>query len=171
MHECTIIKLLCVTEASMKNYKFELFADYFQVYLMDTEADDDTSEVWTDEALDLKLGVLPNTLAVGTFRNVDVPVEVEIYDSEPDIDLKEWDHASKGYFTIKSGICAVLGCTDYLPDAAMIEINPGAYAALSLAKGLDSITEEWEDADDIYRVVLWPSSIKEYKALKTRENT
>lgn len=155
----------------MKNYKFELFADYFQIYLMDAEAEDDTSEIWTDEALDLKLGVLQNTLAVGTFRNVDVPVEVEVYQSEPDIDLKEWDHASKGYFTIKSGSCAVLGCTDYQPDAAKIEIDPGVYAALSLAKGLDSITEEWEDADDIYRVILWPSSIKEHKALKSYENT
>jgi hypothetical protein len=164
-------RALRVREAPMKNYKFELFADYFQVYLMDTEADDDTSEVWTDEALDLKLGVLPNTLAVGTFRNVDVPVEVEIYDSEPDVDLEEWDHASKGYVTIKSGCCAVFGCTDYLPDAAKIEIKPGAYAAISLAKGLDSITEEWEDADDAYKVILWPSSIKEYKALKSHENT
>ena len=52
----------------MKNHKFELFADYFQVYLMDIEADDDTSEAWTEEALNLKLGILPNTLAVGTFR-------------------------------------------------------------------------------------------------------
>lgn len=155
----------------MKNYKLELFADYFQVYLMDTEADDDTSEIWTDEALDLKLGILPNTLAVGTFRNVDVPVEVEIYDSEPDIDLEEWDHASTGYFTIKSGSCAVFGCTDYLPDAAKIEISLGKYAVLSLAKGLGSITEEWEDADDFYKVLLWPSSTEEYKSLKSYENT
>ncbi|OJI46550.1 hypothetical protein VVATL9824_02601 [Vibrio vulnificus] len=31
----------------MKSYKFELFADYFQLYLMDVEASDDTSEIWT----------------------------------------------------------------------------------------------------------------------------
>ncbi len=43
---------------------------------MDAEADDDISEIWTDEALNLKLGILPNTLAIGTFRNVDVPVEL-----------------------------------------------------------------------------------------------
>ena len=72
----------------MKNYKFELFADYFQVYLMDVEANDDTSEVWTEGALNLKLGILPNTLAVGTFRNVDVPVEVEIFESEPEVNLE-----------------------------------------------------------------------------------
>lgn len=169
MHFST--RSLRLMETSMKNYKFELFADYFQVYLMDAEADDNTSEVWTDEALDLKLGVLENTLAVGTFRNVDVPIEVEIHEREPEVNFAEWDHASKGYFTIKSGSCAVFGCTDYLPDAAKIEIPSGEYAALSLAKGLDSITEEWGEADDIYRVILWPSSSKEYKALKSYENT
>jgi len=37
---------------------------------MDSEAEDDTSGIWTVEALDIKLGVLPNTLAVGTFRTL-----------------------------------------------------------------------------------------------------
>ena len=138
---------------------------------MDVEADDDTSEIWTEEAFKLKLGILSNTLAIGTFRNVDVPLEVEIFESEPEVNLEEWDHASKGYFTIKSGNCAVFGCTDYLPDAAKIEIKPGTYSALSLAKGLGSITEEWEDADDLYKVILWPSFNEEYKALKNYENT
>ena len=54
---------------------------------MDVEADDDTSEIWTEQALDFKPGVLPNTLAVGTFRNVDVSFEVEIHETEPEIDL------------------------------------------------------------------------------------
>ncbi|MFB2641816.1 hypothetical protein ACE02D_05930 [Shewanella bicestrii] len=58
-----------------------------------------------------------------------------------------------------------------LPDAAKIEINPGKYAVLSLAKGLGSITEEWEDADDLYKVILWPSSAEEYRALKSYKNT
>ena len=155
----------------MKNHRFELFADYFQIYLMDIDSDDDTSEIWTEEALNLKLGILPNTLAVGTFRNVDVIIEIEICESEPELNLEEWDHASKGYFTSKSGQCSVFGCTDYLPDAAKIEISPGKYAALSLAKGLDSITEEWEDADDLYKVILWQSPNEEHKALKNYENT
>ncbi|MCV6588668.1 MAG: hypothetical protein OIF57_06525 [Marinobacterium sp.] len=160
----------------MKRYTFELFADYFQIYLMDTETRDDTSEIWTDKALDLKLGLLPNTLAIGTFRNVDVPVEVDVYEQPPEIDLQQWDHASQGYFTITSGRCAVFGCTDYFPDAAFIELPPGKYTALSLARGLTSITEEWDDADDLYKVILWPSSVtdgsvngypeNDYKALK-----
>jgi len=138
---------------------------------MDVEANDDTSEVWTEEALNLKLGILPNTLAVGTFRNVDVPVQIDICESEPEVNLEEWDHATKGYFTSKSGQCAIFGCTDYLPGAAKFKISPGKYAVLSLAKGLGSITEEWEDADDLYKVILWPSSTEEYNEVKCYEIT
>ncbi|MBO2564361.1 hypothetical protein [Shewanella algae] len=62
---------------------------------MDAEADDDISEIWTDEALNLKLGILPNTLAIGTFRNVDVPVELEVREKKPEVDFDEWVHVSK----------------------------------------------------------------------------
>ncbi len=155
----------------MKSYKFELFADYFQLYLMDVEASDDPSGIWTEEALNLMLGQLPNTLAVGTFRNVEVPFEVEVYETKPDVNLDEWDHASKGYFTVKSGVCSVFGCTDYLPETAQIHIKPGDYEVLSLARGGATITEEWGGADDLYKLLIWPSSSKEYIAIKRYENT
>lgn len=155
----------------MTIHKFELFADYFQVYIMDEAANDDTSEIWTDEALNLKLGIAKNTLAIGTFRNVDIDLEVEILGNEPVVDLAEWDHVSQGYLTITSGKCAVFGCTDYFPDAERIAISRGEYAAYSLAKGLDTITEEWKEANDYYKVILWPSSTKEYKSVKQYENT
>ncbi|MGB3495887.1 MAG: hypothetical protein WBA57_24370 [Elainellaceae cyanobacterium] len=155
----------------MKSHKFELFADYFQVYVMDDGSSDDTSEIWTDKALDIKLALAENTIAVGTFRNVDVQFEIEIHESEPVVKLDEWDHASKGYFKVKSGKCAVFGCTDYLPDAARVEMPNGDYSILSLAKGLESITTEWDDADDYYKIVLWPSPKKEYESIKRYSST
>ncbi|NMQ18248.1 hypothetical protein E4P82_02975 [Candidatus Competibacter phosphatis] len=155
----------------MTIHQFELFADYFQLYLMDDSANDDTSEIWSDSALEAKLAVSSNTLAVGTFRNVDVNVEVEVLEKEPSIDLEGWDHASIGYIDLPTGRCAVFGCTDYLSDAKRIELPKGSYAALSLAKGLDSIETEWEEADDFYKVILWPSKVRELKILKRYENT
>lgn len=150
----------------MSLYHFELFADYFQFYLMDVKSNDDTSEIWSKEALENKLGILKNTLAVGTFRNVDVNVEIELCESEPMVNLEEWDQVTIGYFEIVSGECAVFGCNDYLPEAKTIALKPGNYAALSLAKGLNTIINEWEAAEDLYKVMLWPSSQKEFKALK-----
>jgi hypothetical protein len=155
----------------MTIHKFELFADYFQLYLADDGSEVDTSEIWNEESLRLKLAVAKNTLAVGTFRNVDVQLEVEILDSAPSIDVAEWDQVSKGYLAITNGKCVVYGCTDYLPDAQRISLPSGEYSALSLAKGLSTITEEWEDAEDFYKVILWPSKENEYKLLKSYENT
>jgi hypothetical protein len=155
----------------MTIHKFELFADYFQLYLADDGSEVDTTEIWNEESLRLKLAVAKNTLAVGTFRNVDVQLEVEILDSAPSIDVAEWDHVSKGYLAITNGKCVVYGCTDYLPDAQRISLPSGEYSALSLAKGLSTITEEWEDAEDFYKVILWPSKENEYKLLKSYENT
>lgn len=138
---------------------------------MDDSANDDTSEIWSDSALEAKLAVSSNTLAVGTFRNVDVNVEVEVLEKEPSIDLEGWDHASIGYIDLPTGRCAVFGCTDYLSDAKRIELPKSSYAALSLAKGLDSIETEREEADDFYKVILWPSKVRELKILKRYENT
>lgn len=121
---------------------------------MDVKSNDDTSEIWSKEALENKLGILKNTLAIGTFRNVDVNVEIESCESEPTVNLEEWDQVTIGYFEIFSGECAVFGCTDYLPDAKTITLNPGNYAALSLAKGLNAIVTEWEAAEDLYKVML-----------------
>ena len=155
----------------MTVHQFELFADYFQLYLMDEAADDDTSEIWTDQALGAKLAVSENTLAIGTFRNVDVNFEVQVLAHEPTIDLDEWDHVSLGHVKFPSGKFAVFGCTDYLPDAKRIELPKGQYSALSLARGLDSIEKEWEDADDFYKVILWPSTTNEFRVLKQYEIT
>ena len=154
-----------------RSYNFELFADYFQIYLMDVESNDDTSEIWTEKALKLKLGIMKNSIAIGTFRNVDVPIEIEVLKTNPDLDLNDWDHVSIGYFKIESGQCAVYGCTDYFPDAKKIELAPGNYSAISLAKGLDSITNESKDADDYYKIILWPSIMKLHEAYKIYENT
>jgi hypothetical protein len=155
----------------MTVYQFDIFADYFQLYLMDETAEDDTSEIWTDLALEIKLAIAKNTIAVGTFRNVDVKFEVEIVDSEPKINLNEWDHASLGFVCFPSGKCAVLGCTEYLTDAKYIEFPKGSYALLSLAKGLDSIKDEWEPADDFYKVILWPSNSQVFRSVKRYDIT
>lgn len=155
----------------MAIYQFRLFADYFQLYLMDEIAEDDTSEIWTAEALDAMLAVSENTLAIGTLRNVHVNFEVEVLQEKPKINLDSWDHASLGYVSFPSGKCAVFGCTDYLPDAKRIELPKGSYAALSLAKGLASIETEWDDADDFYKVILWASDNREFKVLKRYKHT
>ena len=136
---------------------------------MDEKADGETADIWSEEALEFKLGIAKNTLAVGTLRNVDVSFEVELCDSRPNIDFSEWDHIAEGHFSTHSGKCIVMGCTDYEPDAERLSIRPGKYSVMSLAKRLDSITTEWDDADELYKVILWPSKSEKYQLIKGYE--
>ena len=155
--------------------RFELFADYFQFLLMDERCEDDFASIWTPEALQLMLAVGERSISVGTLRNVNVPVEVHVLASKPELNLSGYDHASEASFSAPSGRLAVLGCTDYLPDAARIDVIPGHYQVLSVASGIDSIQTEWDPADDVYSVYLWPGTpiaprlLKHWKAKSARQ--
>lgn len=147
-------------------YKFEIFADYFQFILMDEKAEDDFSTIWTDEAVETMLAVGKTAICPGTLRNVDVNVEVEVLHSSPTIVDADWDNIVEASIDIPSGKLVAMGCTSYLPDAPRIEMNPGMYQVLSLAGGIDSIVDESEPADDIYRVYLWPGPQRPVKLIK-----
>jgi hypothetical protein len=68
----------------MATYNYNLFADCYQFYLQDEDADGDLSDSWNEQAVKNLLAVAPGTIGVGTVRNMDVPVEVEIRDSAPE---------------------------------------------------------------------------------------
>ncbi|MFH1987676.1 MAG: hypothetical protein ABIK25_08625 [Pseudomonadota bacterium] len=133
---------------------------------MDEKSEDDFSNIWTEEALAHMLAVAPTAVCPGTLRNVDVQVEIEILDSPPTIDFTQWDNVVEASINIPSGKLVVMGCTGYLPDAARIEVQPGSYQLLSLAGGIESIQTEWEPANDIYRVYLWPGQERKPHLIK-----
>jgi hypothetical protein len=78
-----------------QRFEFKLFADYFQFYLQDERAGGDLSESWTQEAVDRLLATAPGTIGVGTVRNMNVPVVVEIAEKPPDDDLMAWDPSER----------------------------------------------------------------------------
>ena len=135
--------------------RLELFADYFQFVLLDERCDDDFSAIWTPEALQRMLAVGDRSISVGTLRNVTVSVEIYFVTAKPIFDLSGYDHAAEASFSVPSGRLAVLGCTDYLPDAKHFDVQPGHYQVLSLASGVDTIVNEWDPAEDLYSVYLW----------------
>lgn len=73
-----------------QRHKFNLFADYFQIYLQDEGATGDLSESLTPEAVDRLLAVAPGTIGVGTVGNMTVPVVVENTDGPPGDDFGAW---------------------------------------------------------------------------------
>jgi hypothetical protein len=146
--------------------RLNVFADYFQFLVMDEKCEDDLSTLWTEEALKRMLAVGRCVVAPGTLRNVDVAAEVHVLHDAPPVDLSKYDHAASGSLDVPSGCLAVMGCTGYLPDAPRIRLAARTYQVLSLASGIGTIKNEWEPADDLYIVYLWPGGHREPQLLK-----
>ena len=67
----------------MQCFELEIFADYFQFYIQDdNESVGDLSEAWTEEAVLKKLAITDGALGIGTARNMDVHVTVNIQESK-----------------------------------------------------------------------------------------
>ena len=147
--------------------KFKLFADYFQFYIQDENADGNLSDSWNDEAVGRLLAVAPGVVGVGTVRNMDVPVSVEVLDSEAGADFDQWDHVVECTLEVSSTRLVIAGCTDYFPDAARISVSPGTYRRACYAD-LNSLSEDGLEGNDRYHLQLWPAPAIEPRVLKQR---
>jgi hypothetical protein len=150
----------------MASYKFTLFADYHQFYLQDEGADGDLSDSWSEQAVKDLFALAPGTIGVGTVRNMDVPVEVEVHDSEPTYNANEWDHITECGIDVPSGKIVVAGCTDFFPNAARVNVRPGSYRARIYYGNLDDLSEDGLDGDDHYKVMLWESGDQSSRVIK-----
>ena len=154
----------------MQEHRFNLFADYSQFYLQDEEADGDLSDSWTKQATEDLLALAPATIGVGTVRNMEVPVIVAVHPSRPTFDDAAcWDQICEADIDIPSGRIVVAGCTDYFPDAARILVAPGSYRARIQYGGLDTLSEDGLDGNDLYRVDLWPGASEGRRVIKRRQ--
>jgi hypothetical protein len=154
----------------MQMRHFRLFADYFQFYLQDESAEGDLSSSWTDETVAQLLALAPGTIGVGTVRDMEVPVDLELRDDSPSDDLNVWDHVNECSIEVPSGRIVVAGCTDYFPDATRVEVRPGTYRARICYGGLDTLSEDGLEGDDHYKIVLWPSPAEDMRVLKQRQH-
>jgi hypothetical protein len=149
-----------------QKYEFELFADYHQFYLQDEQADGDLSDSWTEQATKDLFALTFGTIGIGTASNRDVPVTVEVHNSEPKNDFDEWDRIIECSIDVPSGKIVVAGCTDYFPDAARISVEPGVYQARVFYGELDSLSEDGCDGNDKYKIALWLGETINPKVIK-----
>ena len=150
----------------MTVYRFSIFADYFQFIVQDEDSEDDFSALWNDNTLAMGVATGETSLCLGTLRNVDVSVELHVVDGMPKVDLARFDHAVEGSFTSPSGKIVVMGCTELFSDAARLEIASGSWRFIYLISGIHTIEKEWEPADDLYVLYIWPASQREPCLLK-----
>ena len=154
--------------------QLELFADYFQFYIQDENANGDLSEKWTDEAVEQLLAITDGTIGVGTVRNMDVPVTIKIFDFKPpfltDVEnvigqINECD------IEVNSGKIVIAGCTDYFPEAKRIELKNGIYRARIYYGNLDKLSEDGLDGEDFYEIHLWMTNKQENLKIIKNRNT
>lgn len=138
----------------MPTYQLNLFADNFQFYLQDEDANGDLSDSWTPAAADNLLAIAPGIIGVGTVRNMTVPVTVEIRNDRPE-ERELWDKVNECAIEIPSGRLVIAGSTDYFPEAQRITVSPGKYTAQIYYGNLGSVSEDGYDGEDHYKVILW----------------
>jgi hypothetical protein len=147
---------------------FNLFADYFQFYLQDETADGNLSDAWSDEAVSRLLAVAPGVVGVGTVRNMEVGVTLEVLTSSPELNMTAYDHVVECSLTVTSKKLVIAGCTDYFPDAARIPVDPGTYRVRVCFSDLKSLSEDGLDGDDRYHLQIWPAPWGDIAVVKQR---
>ena len=145
-----------------------LFADYFQFYIQDEAATGDLGSAWTPEANDRMAALAPGVVGVGTFRNMDVPVTLEIHQTEPTDDAADWDQVVECALSVPSGQVAIAGCTDYYPDATRLALPAGDYRARLSFLAPAHLSDNGLEGDDLYRVQLWLALPMPPRVLKRR---
>lgn len=154
-------------------HRFDLFADYFQIYLQDDDIGaGNFSDSWTPEAIESGVALATRGIAIGTARNTMVPLEVVVREGPPAEgadDLEDWDRVTEASLDLPTGRIVVAGCTDYFPDAARITVRPGTYAARVYFAGLKSVSQNRLEGDDLYRIILWPDALRARRVLKASQ--
>ena len=127
---------------------------------MTNQAPDDYSE--EDVSRRIKTG--PYVVVVQPERNMNLPVEIEIHDSEPPYDPGAWDHIAEASLDVPTGQLQVHECTG--GPVAEFQVEKGCYRIRSFHGGFATIAAVGTDGADFYRLVLWPAPPKEIAILK-----
>ncbi|MAG92390.1 MAG: hypothetical protein CMJ48_01370 [Planctomycetaceae bacterium] len=143
--------------------KLDIYASHRQFYLWDAASEFAAPEDYTDEDCAQRLKPGDHIVAVLPERYETVPVEIEVHDSEPTIDLSDWDHVVECSLDVTGDKLVVEECCG---DAiAHFTVKPGCYRVRSYHAGLGTVNDDW-DGNDHDHVVLWPAPRDGLRVLK-----
>jgi hypothetical protein len=129
-------------------------ADYYQFYVQDAQSSCDTAVLWDVPGADRGLAVGEGLVGITTKRYGDVPVRIELYATDPGFQWEGIDRISEAGLTITTQLLVGMPISAMTP---VPEVPPGTYAVRSMAWGLDTVTSDWDGADN-YIVQLWPTA-------------
>ena len=90
---------------------YTVFADYFQFYLWDKDADPEAPTEYSDDDINNRIKTGRNVAVIQPVRNMEVPVEIEIHESDPGSNPDDWDHVAECSLELPSGHLEIHECT------------------------------------------------------------
>lgn len=152
--------------------ELRLFADYFQIHVLDEGSETDFGDLWTSQTVRDGLAVGPDAVAIGTAVNVFVRVSVDLLSSPPASDEAGFDDVTEASLKSESGRLVVMGCTDHEPDAARFEVTPGwlrlraSRSNLDTARALDIDSAKTPETMEKVRIQVWPAAHADVTVVK-----
>lgn len=135
--------------------RLSVLADYHQFYISDPKLSrQHAPENWSNDDISNRAKVEPGLVAICPVRNVRVPVEVGIWDSEPHVIFGAWQHVIEAPLET-TGLIEVEGCLDQ--TNAHFSVEPGNYTVRGLFRGLDTLSEDGLEGNDFYEIQIWKS--------------
>lgn len=142
-----------------------IFADNFQFMLQDLLEDCEFPEDWNDSLLTRLFSCGNKIIGIGTVRDLDCDLTLEVYADrmderlqQQDPEMNQYDHVAQCNIEIPSGKLLVTGCTTNLEDCTKIEVIPGQYGVRIFWSNLSNTDALGFEGDDTYLVQLWPDT-------------
>jgi hypothetical protein len=111
----------------------QIFADYFQIYLADS-IERQAPEMWTELDIENRAKIAPGMAIICPVRNMTVPVEISIWDTEPHFLLAHWQHVVEMPLSLEADRLEIDECTG--ETLAHFAIPSGDYAVRALFRGI-----------------------------------
>jgi hypothetical protein len=150
-----------------------VFADNFQIQIQDLKEESDFPESWNDALLTQLYVVGDSVLGLGTVRDLDVELTIEVNsdrmdDKEiyTDPDCSDYDHVVQCNIEVPSGELLISGCTESFDEASKITVPPGSYGLRIFWSNLDSTDDLGFEGDDHYKIEMWPNTYFEERIIK-----
>lgn len=134
---------------------------------MDEVSEDDFASLWAGgNSEEWMIAIGNSTLGLGTLRNADVLLNVHVEHHEPAYSIDEFDHLIEASIHLPSGDLAIMGGAESLSVARRIKVPPGSYRLLYAVSGIETIQSEYEPAEDVYSLFIWPAKQKKTTLVK-----
>ena len=135
--------------------RLAIFADYHQFYVWDPQKSGQKApEDWSNQDVVNRAKTAAGVVVICPVRNMTVPVEVGIWDSEPQVIFDAWQHVIVAPLAT-GGLIEIHECTG--GSHACFSVEPGDYTVRALYRGLDTLSEDGLEGKDFYEIQIWRS--------------